>query len=75
VFRPAFGLSWIATTRLGIFQTVLDSIADYKKANYTGDKSRLNLGDRIVSGMTAGALGSLCGVPADLSLVRFLEAA
>ncbi|KAI9019919.1 mitochondrial substrate carrier [Hyaloraphidium curvatum] len=53
-----------ATTRLGIFQTVLDAIQARKPA------SKLTLADRTLAGVVAGGLGSLCGVPADLSLVR-----
>lgn len=54
-----------ATARLGIFQSVLDAIAARKSQG-----GKITLMDRTAAGLTAGALGSFIGTPADLCLVR-----
>ncbi|EGR32264.1 mitochondrial carrier protein, putative [Ichthyophthirius multifiliis] len=53
------------TVRLGLFKTLTDNIKAKK-----GGKN-LTFGEKVYCSLTAGFVGSLCGNPADLALVRF----
>ncbi|KXS10816.1 putative mitochondrial dicarboxylate carrier protein [Gonapodya prolifera JEL478] len=54
------------TARMGIFTSTLDALKGWREKQ----GRTLTFGDRAGAGLVAGALGSLVGVPADLSLVR-----
>ncbi|EFC35536.1 predicted protein [Naegleria gruberi] len=52
------------TTRLGVFNTLMDFLSN------KNNKSQPNFATKLGCGMIAGGIGAIVGTPADLSLIR-----